>query len=242
MAQLKLFDPFPRAAGTSLADFSAHWTGVHAEIAKTIPQIRHYVQLHRLAEKPAALGAPLAATWCDGSSETWYDSATELAAMLAEPSLADLVADERNFMDLSVKRYPVITHEQLLDAARFEPPRQDVKALLFLRRRPGGERERFEAELLDGAVELGRSLGITRHVLCTTAADSEHVLAHHDPEVRDGADPPYDAVRELWWESAAALEAAAEREPEAWRRLLNPAGADLPGSFALFGRERVIVP
>ena len=30
--------------------------------------------------------------------------------------------------------------------------------------------------------------------------------------------------------------------PEAWSRLLNPESADLAGSFALFARERVIIP
>ena len=242
MTQVKLFDPFPRAAGTTLAAFSAHWTGVHAEIAKAgIPQIRHYVQSHRIEGKPSVLDAPLGQTWCDGSSETWYDSPQELTAMLDERGVAELMVDEENFMDLSVKRYPIMTHEHLIDAARFDPDRQGVKVLLFLRRSAGTPSEFHERWLSDQDVVLGRTLGVTRHVACTALPET-YTFLHPNPDVRDGGEQPYDAVRELWWPDAAALISAAEREPQAWEALVHPPGADLPRSFALFAREQVIIP
>jgi hypothetical protein len=243
MTQVKLFDPFPRAAGTTLAAFSAHWTGVHAEIAKAgIPEIRHYVQSHRIESKPTPLGAPLGETWCDGSSETWYDSPAEIEAMLPGRGVAELMRDEENFMDLSVKRYPVMTHEHLVDAARFDPDLHGVKVLLFLRRPPGSSVEQFHAAWLrDDDVALGRAVGVTRHVACTALTEN-YTFLHPNPDVRDGEDLPYDAVRELWWPNAEVLTEAAAREPDGWAQLLNPPAADLPRSFVLFARERVIIP
>src|SRR4051812_33799761 len=103
-----MFDPFPRAKCISLAAFSHHWTTMHAEIAKRLPHIRHYVQSHRIEGAPPVLGAPRGETWCDGSSETWYDSAAALEEMMGESALRELMADEGNFMDLTAKRFPVL--------------------------------------------------------------------------------------------------------------------------------------
>jgi len=242
MTQVKLFDPFPRAQGTTLEAFSAHWTGTHAEIAKAqIPQIRHYVQSHRIASKPAALDAPLGPTWCDGSSETWYDSPAELMQMVTEAGVAALMRDEENFMDLSVKRHPILTHEHLIDAGRLDGTAHGVKVLLFLRRAAGTPEQFHERWLDEDDVALGRVLGVTRHVACTAVPENYSFL-HPNPDVRVAREEGYDAVRELWWPDAGALTRAAAEHPQEWSRLLNPPSADLPRSFALFAQERVIIP
>jgi hypothetical protein len=214
MTQIKLFDPFPRAAGITLAAFSDHWTNVHAKIAKEqIPQIRHYVQSHRGEPMPEALGAPLGPTWCDGSSETWYDSPSELEQMLGEPGVAALMRDEENFMDLMVTRHPVMTHEHLVDAGRLDPATHGVKVLLFTRRAAGS----------------------------TTAIPENYTFLHPNPDVRDPDAQSYDAVRELWWPDADAIARAARAERSAWARLMHSDAADVPRSFALFAHERVII-
>jgi uncharacterized protein (TIGR02118 family) len=241
MTQVKLFDPFPRLTGTTLADFSAHWTGVHAEIAKHIPQIRHYVQSHRIDNPPHELFGELGATWCDGSSETWYDSAQSIQAMMDEPALAELMLDEANFMDLKVKRYPVMTCEHLIDAGRFEPERHGIKILLFVRRPKGVSPEEFHTRwLTDEDVALGRALGATRHVACPAVAET-YTFLHPNPDVRDGGEQPYDGVRELWWPSLDALTRAARDQPDAWSALLWPSAADVPRSLMLVAHERVII-
>jgi hypothetical protein len=243
MTQVKLFDPFARRAGTSLDEFSMHWTERHAEIARLrIPEIRHYVQSHRLEGKPAALGAPLGEPSCDGSSETWYDSPAGFRSMLPGEGVAALMVDEPNFIDLSLPRSPVMTHEHPIDAGRFDPARHGVKVLLFLRRAPGAELDHLHARLVvEEMAELGRAVGATRHVACTTVPESYSTFIPND-ELDKEAIRPYDAVRELWWPDAAGLERGAAQAPEAWKALVHPAESDVPGSFALFARERVIVP
>ena len=242
MTQVKLFDPFPRLTGTTLADFSDHWTDVHAEIAKHIPQIRHYVQSHRVETVPDDLFGELGATWCDGSSETWYDSAESVQAMMDEPALAELMTDEANFMDLAVKRYPVMTREYLIDAGRFvDPERHGVKVLLFVRRPEGVTPDDFHARWLsEEDVALGRALAATRHVACPAVAET-YTFLHPNPDLRNGGEQPYDGVRELWWPTLEALTRAARDQPDAWGALLWPSVADVPRSLMLVARERVII-
>jgi uncharacterized protein (TIGR02118 family) len=243
MAQLKLFDPFSRGHGIILERFSQHWTAVHAEIARDIPQIRHYVQSHRLSAAPPALEAPLGTAWCDGVSETWYDDVDSFRQMLAEPGIRTLLRDESNFMDLQDPRSPLLTHEHLVDAGRFDPALHGVKVLLFVRRRPELGVEDFRQQWLvhDGA-ELGRSIGATRHVACV-AVDEDITFEHPDSDVfEESRQRPFDGVRELWFPDRDALRDGAERSPKAWSTLFHPQAADLPASFAFCAIERVIRP
>jgi EthD domain len=243
VTQVKLFDPFPRARGTTLQAFSDHWSTVHARIAREqIPQIRHYVQSHRVEAKPQELGNPLGETWCDGSSETWYDSPAELQQMIGEAGVAALMRDEENFMDLSVIRHPVVTHEHLVDAGRQGLEPTGVKVLLFTRRAAGTAPDEFLKRWLgDDDVNDGRTLGVTRHVVCTALPET-YTFLHPNPEVRDPANDPYDGVRELWWSSRDAIAAAAKESPDTWARLVDHEAADVSRSFALVAQERVIIP
>jgi hypothetical protein len=241
VTQVKLFDPFTRATGTTLAAFSNHWTTVHAEIAKGIPQIRHYVQSHRIEGMPAPITTALGERTCDGSSETWYDSPTEIRTMLSEPGLEQLMLDEENFMDLAIDRYPTITREHPIDAARLDSRAHGVKLLLFVRRAVATAAE-FRAQWpRDDDAALGRAVGATRHVACT-ALDESYSFLHPNPDVRAEASQPYDGVRELWWPDAEALTRGAGGRPDAWAQLTRPDAVDAQRSFALFARERVIIP
>jgi hypothetical protein len=200
------------------------------------------VQSHRLEPKPAALEDPLGPTWCDGSSETWYDSPAALEQMIGEAGVAALARDEENFMDLSVIRHPVVAHENLVDAARMGPADDGVKVLLFTRRRAVTTPEEFKRQwLCDTDVDVGRALGVIRHVVCTALSET-YTFLHPNPNVHDPEQDPYDGVRELWWSSQEAIAAAARDQPEAWERLIHPEAADVSRSFALLARERVIIP
>ncbi|CAB4938046.1 unannotated protein [freshwater metagenome] len=238
MAQIKLFDPFTRIDGTTLEHFSTHWHTRHAEIAKGLPQIKHYIQSHRREDAPAALGAPLGACWADGSSETWYDGPEEITAMFELPALTALMEDERNFMDTHRERYHVITREQHIDGPELSPC-TGVKALLFTRRDPALTQEDFFAAwITPDDAELGRAVGATRHVVCPRVASP---FDHPNPEVEESSLPPFDGVRELWWESTEALAAGAAADPDAWARLVHPPTVDAGGSFALYASERLII-
>lgn len=250
---MKLFDPLPRKRGTSLAEFSHYWMTHHAELAKEFRRIRRYIQSVRLEHKPSALGYPLGDTWCDGCAETWHDDAASVDAMAADPRFSDLMDDEARFLDLTHPRSLLKTEERLMDEHGFDPRLRGVKVLIFVRRAANLSRSEFLTSWDDdAAVSLGRQLGSTRHVVCSSLGQVEREAAQDDAGAEGGvsvsaatsvdADDGYDGVRELWWPSMAHLESALAGDPRAAERLIRPHTIDVARSFALVAHERVIVP
>jgi uncharacterized protein (TIGR02118 family) len=238
MSQVKLFDPFTRKPGTTLAHFSRHWTEIHAEIAKTIPQIKHYVQSHRRDEPLPSVLETLGSSRVDGSSETWYEDPAAIPEMVDEPGAQALLVDEENFMDLSWPRYPVMTRETAIDGEVDVPSAEGVKLLIFTRRVPSLDADAFlDAWVTDDDQALGRAIGATRHVVCPRIGD----FTFPNAEVPPGDDTQIDGVRELWWPSVQAMTDGASGDPAAWSRLVTPPTVDASRSFPLFAYERLII-
>lgn len=245
MPDVKIFDPFVRKPGTSVAEFSHYWITKHAELVKQFRPIKRYVQNMRLDHKPAGLGKPLGETWCDGCAQTWYDDVSAVDSMVDQPLFPLLMEDETRFLDFAHPRYLLKTHERILDVDGFDERLRGVKVMLFVRRAPGLERSDFETAWADDATaDLGRRLGVTRHVVCAAIGDD---AAIRHPNV-DGPRVPaaggtdgYDGVRELWWPDMATLEAALESQPRTAADLLWPDAIDAGRSFALVAHERIIV-
>jgi len=97
-----------RRADLDEAEFSRYWRDEHAELFRRYAQtlgVRRYTQNHRLATPVndglrRFRGAP---DGYDGVAEVWFDSLEGLLAALGSPAgraaAADLIADERNFID-----------------------------------------------------------------------------------------------------------------------------------------------
>lgn len=99
-----------RLPSLSRAEFQRHWREVHAPLVRrhsAALRIRRYVQVHAL---DAPLNAALRASrggpeGYDGVAELWWESLDDLAAALREPTAqaaaAELLEDERRFIDLA---------------------------------------------------------------------------------------------------------------------------------------------
>jgi hypothetical protein len=241
---VKVHDLFARKANTTMEQFSHYWTTRHAEVAKRFPQIRHYIQSHRIQEEPVV--ASWGQTWPDGCAETWYVDPASLQEMVSLPRFSEeLMEDETHFMELGNPRPLLVSDEHFLDSERFDPGDRGVKLLLFARRPQGTDPSAFMAGWArDDDVGLGRTLGATRHVVCTPVRESG-VLVQSDLDEGRSDDlsggGSYDGVRELWWPSQEALEASVLREPEAWAELLRASVIDAPLSMSMLTRERVII-
>lgn len=97
-----------RRADLDEAEFSRYWREEHAELFRRYAQalgVRRYTQNHRL---PSPLNDALrrfrdAPDGYDGVAEVWFDSLDDLVAALGSPqgraAAADLIADERTFID-----------------------------------------------------------------------------------------------------------------------------------------------
>lgn len=237
---VKIHDLFARKAGTTLAEFSAYWTGTHAPIAQRFEQIRHYVQCHRIQERPLVAG--FAPTWPDGCAETWYVDVDALAEMVAAPRFSELMEDEPKFMNLDRPRPLLASQARLVDANGFDPRSRGVKLLLFAARRAGLDEAAFMAAWArDDDATLGRTLGVSQHIVCTPVAAG--ILIQTDRATADStADThPYDAVRELWWPSLGDFEQACAQHQDAWTELLRLDAIDAARSMTLLSQERVII-
>jgi uncharacterized protein (TIGR02118 family) len=90
-----------RRPGLGEAEFSRYWRQEHAELfrryAETL-RVRRYTQSHRLPTRTND-----ALRRFRGAPEVWFDSLEDLLAALDSPAgraaAADLIADERSFID-----------------------------------------------------------------------------------------------------------------------------------------------
>lgn len=103
----------------SRSEFQAYWRGTHADLVaerSEVLRIRRYVQVHTAdmdglhrAFQARNLGAPEA---FDGVAELWFDSVDDLTSDASEvrAAAAELLADEKNFIDL--ERSPMWVSEE----------------------------------------------------------------------------------------------------------------------------------
>ena len=243
MTAVKVHDLFAHREDLSREEFFAYWRSAHAGLATTFKQIKHYTQAHRSGDQDLVPG--FAETWPDGCAETWYDDASEVDAMVAEPRFAaELMEDEKNFMNLENPRPLLVSELSLLDENGFDPEDRGIKVLIFAARPGGTSREEFLAAWTsDDDAALGHELGATRQALYTPVTTGG-VLIQTDLE--DGSHQEgggsYDAVREVWWKDRAGLEAATAEDNEPWRRLLRKDALDTSRSITLIAREKVVLP
>jgi uncharacterized protein (TIGR02118 family) len=88
--------------------FAAHWLGPHAEIARSIPNIRGYII--NLIDDPERVG------W-DGVAETWFDTRDDAVNGFESEPIVSLLRDDRpKFLD-EVVVFFVDVHEVVPVAA-----------------------------------------------------------------------------------------------------------------------------
>jgi hypothetical protein len=243
MSPVKVHDLFAHRQDLTRAQFFAYWRSTHAELATTFKQIKHYTQSHREGDQDLIPG--FGETWPDGCAETWYDDASEVEAMVAEPRFAaELMEDEKNFMNLENPRPLLVSELALLEEDGFDPGDRGIKLLIFAARPAESSREEFLAAWTgEEDAELGRRVGATRHALYTPVTAGGVLIQTdlEDDSQQDGGGS-YDAVRELWWPDRAALAAATAEDDEAWKRLLRKDALDPARSITLVARENVVLP
>jgi uncharacterized protein (TIGR02118 family) len=98
----KRFGLLRKKPGLTHEQFVAHWTTVHADMAKRLPGLRRYVINVVDRERSPQFGY-------DGFSELWFDSVADHDAAFTCPLGVELLADLANFAE-SVS--PVIVEER----------------------------------------------------------------------------------------------------------------------------------
>lgn len=94
---LKMIALLKRRDDVTPEQFVQHWLEVHGPLARTVPQIRRYVQSHILStsSRPDIPDIPVEA---DGIAELWFDDAAALEEAAGTEAMQRLLADGATFI------------------------------------------------------------------------------------------------------------------------------------------------
>jgi len=204
-----------RKPGRSDAEFHRYWREVHGPIAKQIPQLKSYVQTHRIPFPGGLPNSPY-----DGCAEVMIENEAALEQLRREPTyLKGALADEANFIDLKRVEWQVTNDHVIIDGA---PKPGMAMAVFQLRRKDGLPLADFRKYWLEvhGPI-VSRFPGLKRYVQCH-AIDGAYAYG----------DPRWDGVAELWCDDVAAMEKmldSREFREEGW-----PDAANFLGTIWMF--------
>lgn len=182
-----------RKPGMSKIEFHRHWRDVHSQFFVKVPGARRYIQSHFFLRKSEV--EPL----YDGTADIWVDSETAFQGVFSHPTyLEGAYADLPNFL-VREQLIRLLTEDHVL--LKESSPHKDlslIKAVFFLKRKPGMEIEEFRRywEEVHGPIAL-RLPGLRRYIQC-------HVL----PSAYAHGEPLYDGVSHLWFDNRNAVREA----------------------------------
>jgi uncharacterized protein (TIGR02118 family) len=130
-------------------------------------------------------------------AEVWFDSTDAMREGARTAEYRTVRADEPNFIDLAKIDF-VITEERVQKDAPADPSM--VHLVEFVTRKPGMSVEAFQRHWSAVHGPLGAKIPMVRR----------YVQCHVRPAAyRDGRQPPYDGVAEVWFDSTAAMRESA---------------------------------
>ena len=212
------------------AQFDAYWHHPHGDpISLRLQTLKHYIHTTPIQ---GDLGLDAAITDWDGVVELWYESWEAADRLVDDPAMPQAFADQPNFTIQDAMRVVSVDEQAVTGDAgpgdRMDRHLPGVKLLHLVRRAPGLSGARFRAAWAGADDdEFGAALGAIRHVRCPAA-------------YRDGEEPEFDGIRELWFAGLDAVRRARSERREEWRRLFERAEVDATGSeFAVATQRRL---
>ena len=183
---LKQLSIFRRREDLSQEAFRDYWRNRHPEVVTRLPGIRRYVQNHVTA---VLRGEP---AW-DGIAEVWFDDIESMRANVGSQVLADIRADEANFIAADSMVSIVTAEHTFVDGSS---DREMCKVLALVKRGPGLAAEQFQGEWRRGVGPQVADLpGVRRYV-------QDHCRLGI---YRAGRAPAFDGMASLWYEEPFSL-------------------------------------
>ncbi|WP_179443352.1 EthD domain-containing protein [Rhodococcus sp. ACPA1] len=222
---MKMYVLIPKKPTVTDVYFHEHWRTVHADLARQIPTLTQYTQLH--ATDGARFRGPYSAGGFDGVSQAWFASDSHALTMSRTSEYkTGALQDEPLFMDIP-RKVRVFTQVCQSQEPASTPSSHLHQLLVFTRLAPGVEADlkgRLREESWKDWNALGYSWGKVRE------------------QVGDVGVPRFDYVEELWWEERSDMIAAFEQTRLGEDIDARQSYVD-PGSIMLSGWEnRVIRP
>jgi uncharacterized protein (TIGR02118 family) len=183
----------------TLDQFREHWRGHHARLARQLPGLRAYVQNHVIDSEQRGIRFKRGPEQLDGFSQLWFDDDAELVSTRESSLAQQLIADEQYF----IGRLRISTATPHTVVTPPEPGR-GLKRISILRRRGDVTPEQFAHEwrAIHGPLVKGLPgiLGYRQNLIETRQDPKGHSVEYNDW--------PVDGIVELWFENAAAIDAA----------------------------------
>ena len=175
---LKQLSIFRRREDLPQETFRNYWRNRHPEVVTRLPGIRRYVQNHVTG---VLRGEP---AW-DGIAEVWFDDIESMRANAGSQVLADIRADEANFIAAG-SMVSIVTHEHVFvdDLNGCEP----CKVLALVKRSPGLIAEQFQGEWREVGPQVANLPGVRRY-------GQDHCRLGI---YRAGREPAFDGMASLW--------------------------------------------
>jgi len=173
-------------AGLGDEEFHRYWREKHAPLVKRISQLKGCIQSHRIPYETNN-------STYDGDSEIWLDDLDALAAVQKNPEfLGGAFKDEANFIDRDASDFLVARDHVIIDGAR-KPGL--VKGVWRMRREAGLSVAEFRRHWIEIHGVIAQKIpGVRRYV-----------QSHTIDEAYAFAEPRWDGVAQLWWDSPEAL-------------------------------------
>ena len=177
---LKQLSIFRRREDLSQGAFRDYWRNRHPDVVTRLPGIRRYVQNHVTGVLRGDLG------W-DGIAEVWFDDIHSMRANVGSPVLADIRADEANFIAAGSMVSMVTAEHAFVDGSTGSELR---KVVALVKRKPGLTAEQFQGEWRRGVGPQVADLpGVRRYV-------QDHCRLGI---YRAGKEPAFDGMASLWY-------------------------------------------
>jgi uncharacterized protein (TIGR02118 family) len=189
---LKTITFIKRKPGMDREKFGEYWRIRHAQIVTRLPGLRRYVQCHTIPSGYRK-GEPV----YDGVAEVWFDSTDTMRETANTAEYRAVRADEHNFIDVPNISF-IIAEERVQKDGPTNPSMAHL--VEFVTRKPGMSVEAFQRHWSAIHGPLGAKIPMVRR----------YVQCHVRPSAyRDGRQPPYDGVAEVWFDSTDAMRESA---------------------------------
>jgi uncharacterized protein (TIGR02118 family) len=189
---LKTITFIKRKPGMDREKFGEYWRTRHAQIVTRLPGLRRYVQCHTIPSGYRK-GEPV----YDGVAEVWFDSTDAMRETANTAEYRAVRADEHNFIDVPKIGFIIADERVQKDGATTPSMAHLVE---FVTRKPGMSVEAFQHHWSAIHGPLGAKIPMVRR----------YVQCHVRPSAyRDGRQPPYDGVAEVWFDSTDAMRESA---------------------------------
>ncbi|MGA2409017.1 MAG: EthD family reductase [Candidatus Binataceae bacterium] len=204
------------------ASFHRYWRETHGPIAGRIRQVHRYVQSHRIPYDGS--NSPY-----DGEAEVMIDDLQALADLrTSKEYLEGALADERNFIDLRRVEWMATT-----DHAITEGPAGDhlIKGVWQIKRKPGMALAEFRRYWREVHGPIAAALPGLRRYVQSHLIDDAYLYA----------EPRFDGVAQLWFDSPEAMRAAFESPAGTASGEDSAKFVDQASQWMLVAREHTVV-